>query len=39
VPKSECKSPVPAWKTREWASDVLRRDDPANEPDAEILER
>ena len=39
VPHEECSTPVPAWKTREWASDVLRRDDPANEPDAEILER
>jgi predicted pyridoxine 5'-phosphate oxidase superfamily flavin-nucleotide-binding protein len=39
VPKEACKTPVPAWKTREWASDVLRQDDPANEPDAEILER
>jgi uncharacterized protein len=39
VPQKECQTPVPAWKTREWASDVLRGDDPANEPDAEILER
>jgi predicted pyridoxine 5'-phosphate oxidase superfamily flavin-nucleotide-binding protein len=39
VPHDECRTPVPAWKTREWASDVLRQDDPANEPDAEILER
>ena len=39
VPREECATPVPAWKTREWASDVLRRDDPANEPDAEIVER
>jgi uncharacterized protein len=39
VPHDECRTPVPAWKTREWASDVLRHDDPANEPEAEILER
>jgi uncharacterized protein len=39
VPREECQTPVPAWKTREWASDVLRADDPANEPEAEILER
>jgi predicted pyridoxine 5'-phosphate oxidase superfamily flavin-nucleotide-binding protein len=39
VPHEECRTPVPAWKTREWASDVLRQDDPANEPEAEILER
>jgi hypothetical protein len=39
VPKSECKTPVPAWKTREWSHDVLRADDPAYRPDAEIIER
>jgi predicted pyridoxine 5'-phosphate oxidase superfamily flavin-nucleotide-binding protein len=39
VPHEECRTPVPAWKTREWANDVLRQDDPANEPEAEILER
>jgi len=39
VPHDECRTPVPAWKTREWASDVLRHDDPANEAEAEILER
>jgi len=39
VPREECATPVPAWKTREWAHDVLRRDDPANEPGAEIVER
>src|SRR5438094_4248252 len=39
VPREECATPVPAWKTREWANDVLRQDDPANEPEAEILER
>jgi hypothetical protein len=37
VPKSECKTPVPAWKTRPWASDVLPQDDPAKDPDAEVV--
>src|SRR5207244_201358 len=39
VPKSECATPVPTWKTREWARDVLRSDDPANEPGAEVFDR
>jgi len=37
VPKKACATPVPAWKTREWAHDVLRPDDPAYRPDAEVL--
>ena len=24
VPREDCRTPVPAWKTREWASDVAR---------------
>jgi len=39
VPRAECRTPVPAWKTREWANDVLAADDPAHGPDAEIAER
>jgi len=39
VPREECRTPVPAWKTREWASDVLRGDDPAHAPDAEVVDR
>jgi predicted pyridoxine 5'-phosphate oxidase superfamily flavin-nucleotide-binding protein len=39
VPREECQTPVPAWKTRGWASDVLRHDDPAHDPGAEIIER
>src|SRR6185312_8363633 len=39
VPRGECSTPVPAWKTREWASDVLPQDDPANEPGVEVVER
>ena len=39
VPREECATPVPAWKKREWAQDVLRSGDPATEPGAEVLER
>jgi predicted pyridoxine 5'-phosphate oxidase superfamily flavin-nucleotide-binding protein len=39
VPKADCRTPVPAWKTREWASDALPAGDPARAPDAEIVER
>jgi predicted pyridoxine 5'-phosphate oxidase superfamily flavin-nucleotide-binding protein len=38
VPRRDCSTPVPAWKTREWAHDVLPRDDPANEAGAEVFE-
>jgi predicted pyridoxine 5'-phosphate oxidase superfamily flavin-nucleotide-binding protein len=31
VPKSGCETPVPEWKRREWARDVLAADDPAND--------
>ena len=30
VPKADCEPPVPDWKRREWARDVLAKDDPAN---------
>jgi predicted pyridoxine 5'-phosphate oxidase superfamily flavin-nucleotide-binding protein len=30
VPKTGCETPVPDWKRREWARDVLAADDPAN---------
>ncbi len=30
VPKTGCDTPVPEWKRREWARDVLAADDPAN---------
>lgn len=33
VPKAECEPPVPDWKRREWARDVLASGDPANEED------
>jgi predicted pyridoxine 5'-phosphate oxidase superfamily flavin-nucleotide-binding protein len=29
VPKAECEPPVPDWKRREWARDVLPAGDPA----------
>jgi uncharacterized protein len=39
VPKSECETPVPAWKTREWAHDALADDDPAYDESREVIER
>jgi uncharacterized protein len=39
VPHDDCRTPVPAWKTRDWASDVLARDDPAHDAGAEIVDR
>jgi len=39
VPKSECETPVPAWKTRDWSHDVLPEGDPATDPSREVIER
>jgi hypothetical protein len=39
VPKAECETPVPAWKTREWSNDVLPEGDPAADPSREVIER
>src|SRR3954469_13748587 len=39
VPRAECTTPVPAWKTRDWANDVLPHGDPATTPDAEVVDR
>ena len=39
VPKSECETPVPAWKTREWARDALATEDPAYDESREVIER
>jgi predicted pyridoxine 5'-phosphate oxidase superfamily flavin-nucleotide-binding protein len=39
VPKAECQTPVPAWKTREWAHDALPEGDPAYDPSREVIER
>ena len=33
VPKADCEPPVPEWKRREWARDVLPADDPAQDDD------
>ena len=37
VPQDEVATPAPAWKTRDWASDVLPAGDPALDPGTEIL--
>jgi predicted pyridoxine 5'-phosphate oxidase superfamily flavin-nucleotide-binding protein len=39
VPKIECETPVPGWKTREWAHDALPVNDPAYDPSREVVER
>ncbi len=39
VPREDCPTPVPAWKTRDWSHDVLPAGDPATDPDADVLER
>jgi predicted pyridoxine 5'-phosphate oxidase superfamily flavin-nucleotide-binding protein len=38
VPRSDCSTPVPGWKTREWSQDALATNDPARAPDAEVVE-
>jgi predicted pyridoxine 5'-phosphate oxidase superfamily flavin-nucleotide-binding protein len=37
VPRADCEPPVPAWKRRDWASDVLPAGDPAADPGADVL--
>jgi predicted pyridoxine 5'-phosphate oxidase superfamily flavin-nucleotide-binding protein len=39
VPKTECATPVPAWKTGGWVDDALPADDPARREDVEVLDR
>jgi predicted pyridoxine 5'-phosphate oxidase superfamily flavin-nucleotide-binding protein len=39
VPKVECETPVPQWKQREWALDVLPEGDPATDPSREVIDR
>jgi predicted pyridoxine 5'-phosphate oxidase superfamily flavin-nucleotide-binding protein len=39
VPREACSTPAPAWKTRDWARDVLPHDDPAGMPGVEVVER
>jgi predicted pyridoxine 5'-phosphate oxidase superfamily flavin-nucleotide-binding protein len=38
VPRTDSETPIPAWKTREWAHDALPANDPANDPSREVLE-
>ena len=38
VPRSDCSTPVPKWKTRDWSRDPLPANDPARAPDAEVVE-
>lgn len=37
VPKSGVATPVPSWKTSEWAADALAENDPARDPNREVL--
>jgi uncharacterized protein len=39
VPKTECETPVPAWKRSDWAHDALSENDPANDPSREVIPR
>ncbi len=39
VPKSECKTPVPSWKTGGWVEDVLPANDAARDASREIIDR
>ena len=39
VPKTDCETPVPAWKRSEWAHDALAENDPANDPSREVIPR
>jgi predicted pyridoxine 5'-phosphate oxidase superfamily flavin-nucleotide-binding protein len=39
VPKADCETPVPAWKTRDWSHDALPKNDPAYDPSREVIER
>ena len=39
VPKSECATPVPAWKKSGWVDDVLPARDIAREDTREVLDR
>jgi uncharacterized protein len=37
VPREGCKTPVPGWKRSGWARNALPKDDPANDPTAEVV--
>jgi hypothetical protein len=39
VPKSECPTPVPSWKTGGWVDDVLPENDAARDGSREVLDR
>ena len=39
VPKAECETPVPQWKQKDWAADVLPEGDPATDPAREVIAR
>lgn len=40
VPRSDCLTPIPAWKRAEWAIDALSEHDPARDPgDRDVLGR
>jgi hypothetical protein len=39
VPKTDCETPVPAWKRSDWAHDALAENDPANDPSREVIPR
>jgi len=38
VPRSDCETPAPGWKRRDWSRDVLPADDPAADPSRESFE-
>lgn len=37
VPKEGCATPVPKWKQADWSHDVLGADDPAYDPEREVI--
>src|SRR3954453_7897162 len=39
VPQPDCETPVPGWKRRDWANDVLPAGDPAQDEARETIER
>jgi predicted pyridoxine 5'-phosphate oxidase superfamily flavin-nucleotide-binding protein len=39
VPRAEQETPVPAWKTNDWAKDALPANDPARDPSREVIPR
>ncbi len=39
VPRSECETPIPSWKRRDWSHDVLAAGDPANDPSREPIDQ